>query len=201
MWPRHSPACPGLSASSTGMPMVARDRRAGLGFLRSTPGVFSQATTPQYLPPQSTMRISAFPSSTRHVPTGLSAAPAPVPRAEPLGVVSLLRVLATNPLEAWTEAHFEEPIVSGGLPFGRAIVVSEPAAIRRVLLDTAGNYEKDWMQRRILSAGLSDGLLSAEGHQWRVQRRALAPLFSKRGVMNVSGAVAAEAQALVERLA
>ena len=76
------------------------------------------------------------------------------------------------------EAHFEEPVVAGGLPFGRAIVVSEPAAIRRVLLDNAGNYEKDWMQRRILSAGLADGLLSAEGHQWRVQRRALAPLFS-----------------------
>ena len=126
--------------------------------------------------------------------------PAPVPRAEPLGFVSLLRVLATNPLEAWTEAHFEEPLVSGGLPFGRAVVVSEPAAIRRVLLDNAGNYEKDWMQRRILSAGLSDGLLSAEGHQWRVQRRALAPLFSKRSVMNFSGAVVAEAQALVERL-
>jgi len=126
--------------------------------------------------------------------------PAPVPRAEPLGLVSLLRVLATNPLEAWTEAHFEEPVVAGGLPFGRAIVVSKPAAIRRVLLDNAGNYEKDWMQRRILSAGLSDGLLSAEGHQWRVQRRALAPLFSKRSVMSFSGAVIAEAQALVERL-
>ena len=126
--------------------------------------------------------------------------PAPPPRTRPLGLVSLLKVLATNPLEAWTEAHFEEPIVAGGLPFGRAIVVSDPSAIRRVLLDNPRNYEKDWMQRRILSAGLADGLLSAEGHQWRVQRRALAPLFSRRSVMNFSGAVVAEAQALVERL-
>ena len=126
--------------------------------------------------------------------------PAPPPRSRPLGLVSLLKVLATNPLEAWTETHFEEPIVAGGLPFGRAIVVSDPSAIRRVLLDNPRNYEKDWMQRRILSAGLADGLLSAEGHQWRVQRRALAPLFSRRSVMNFSGAVVAEAQALVERL-
>jgi cytochrome P450 len=126
--------------------------------------------------------------------------PAPVPRAKPLGLVALLRVLATNPLEAWTDAHFEEPIVSGGLPFGRAVVVSDPAAIRRVLLDNTGNYEKDWMQRRILSAGLADGLLSAEGHQWRIQRRALAPLFSRRSVMTFSSAVVAEAVALVERL-
>jgi len=126
--------------------------------------------------------------------------PAPVPRAKPLGLVALLRVLAINPLEAWTDAHFEEPIVSGDLPFGRAVVVSDPAAIRRVLLDNTGNYEKDWMQRRILSAGLADGLLSAEGHQWRVQRRALAPLFSRRSVMTFSSAVVAEAVALVERL-
>lgn len=126
--------------------------------------------------------------------------PAPAPRARPLGVVSLLKVLATNPLEAWTEAHFEEPIVAGGLPFGRAVVVSDPVAIRRVLLDNPRNYEKDWMQRRILSAGLADGLLSAEGHQWRVQRRALAPLFSRRSVMTFAGAVVAEAEALVKRL-
>src|SRR5690349_7290387 len=75
--------------------------------------------------------------------------PAPIPRAKPLGPVGLLRVLATNPLEAWTDAHFEEPVVSGGLPFARAVVVSEPRAVRRVLRDNAGNYEKDWLQRRI----------------------------------------------------
>jgi cytochrome P450 len=127
--------------------------------------------------------------------------PAPIPRAQPLGVLSLLKVLATNPLEAWTRKHFEEPVVPGGLPFGRAVVVvSEPAAIRRVLLDNPRNYEKDWMQRRILSAGLADGLLSAEGHQWRVQRRALAPLFSRRSVMSFTGAVTASADALIARL-
>jgi cytochrome P450 len=126
--------------------------------------------------------------------------PAPAPRQRPLGLVPLLKTLATNPLEAWTASHFEQPIVFGGLPFARAIVVSEPMAIRRVLLDNAGNYQKDWMQRRILSSGLADGLLSAEGHQWRVQRRALAPLFSRRSVMSFAGAVVAEAAALVERL-
>ena len=126
--------------------------------------------------------------------------PAPVPRAEALGPLALIRVLVRNPLEAWTQAHFEEPIVAGGLPLARAVVVSDPPAIRRVLLDNAHNYEKDWMQRRILSAGLADGLLSTEGHQWRMQRRALAPLFARRSVMSFSAAVIAEAAALVARL-
>jgi cytochrome P450 len=126
--------------------------------------------------------------------------PVPPPRSEPLGLVPLLKVLLRNPLEAWSEAHFEEPIVAGGLPFGRALVVSEPSAVRRVLLDNAGNYEKDWIQRRILAAGFTDGLLAAEAHRWRVQRRALAPLFSRRSVTSFAGAVVAEAEALVARL-
>ena len=126
--------------------------------------------------------------------------PAPVPRARALGPVSLLRVLANNPLEAWTTAHFEQPIVISGLSIGRVAVVSEPAAIRRVLFDNCENYQKDWLQRRVLSAGLIGGLLTAEGQNWRTQRRALAPLFARKTVMNFSAAMLDVANGLTERL-
>lgn len=127
--------------------------------------------------------------------------PAPAPRLEPLGPIALLRTLKINPLEAWTRAHFEQPIVIGGLSIGRVAVINDPAAIRRVLLDNNANYRKDWMQRRILSAGLTNGLLSAEEGQWKAQRRALAPLFSRKTVLAFSAAMVDSAQALVERLA
>jgi cytochrome P450 len=126
--------------------------------------------------------------------------PAPVPRAKSLGPIALFRVLASNPLEAWTEAHFEQPIVLGGLSIGRVAVVSEPTAIRRVLLENAQNYQKDWLQRRVLSAGLTNGLLTAESAQWRTQRRLLAPLFARRSVMSFTAAMSEAAAALVERL-
>jgi cytochrome P450 len=133
-------------------------------------------------------------------PTELSP-PAPIPRARALGPVSLLRVLANNPLEAWTIAHFEQPIVISGLSIGRVAGVSEPAAIRRVLFDNCENYQKDWLQRRVLSAGLIGGLLTAEGQNWRMQRRALAPLFARKTVMNFSTAMLDVANGLAERLA
>ncbi len=126
--------------------------------------------------------------------------PAPVPRRMPLGPLALLRVLAKNPLEAWTQAHFEQPIVMGGLSIGRVALVSDPAAIRRVLMDNSQNYHKDWLQRRVLSAGLNNGLLTAEGHQWRTQRRALAPLFARRTVLGFSAAMIEAAAGLVARL-
>ena len=94
-----------------------------------------------------------------------------------------------NPLECWATQHFEQPIVAGGLPIGHVLLVHEPAAIRRVLLDNAANYRKDRLQRRVLSAGLNDGLLSAEGEQWRLQRRVVAPMFARRTVMDFTAAM------------
>src|SRR5204862_6524296 len=63
----------------------------------------------------------------------------------------------------------------------------------------AGNYRKDSFQRRVLSAGLGAGLLSAEGERWRAQRRTLAPLFAARKVLEFAPAMMDAADALVER--
>jgi cytochrome P450 len=125
--------------------------------------------------------------------------PAPRPQARPLPPIALLRTLKRNPLECWATQHFEQPIVAGGLPIGHTLLVHEPGAIRHVLLENATNYQKDRLQRRVLSAGLSDGLLSAEGEQWRLQRRIIAPMFARRTVMDFTAAMMEAAEALVER--
>jgi cytochrome P450 len=122
-----------------------------------------------------------------------------LPRQRPLGAFALIRALRQNPLECWAEEHFERPIVRVPLPIGQAVLVHDPAAIRHVLLDKAANYRKDSLQRRVLSAGLSDGLLSAEGEQWHVQRRTLAPMFARRSVMGFAPAMMEAAQALADR--
>lgn len=124
--------------------------------------------------------------------------PAPQPQARPLGPIALIRTLKRNPLECWAVPHFEQPIVSGGLPIGHVLLVHEPGAIRRVLLDNAANYRKDRLQRRVLSAGLNDGLLSAEGEQWRTQRRVLAPMFARRTVMDFTSAMMGAAETMIE---
>ena len=125
--------------------------------------------------------------------------PAPKPQGKPLGPIALLRTLRRNPLECFAAQHFERPVVAGGLPFGHVLLVHEPSAIRRVLLENVSNYRKDRMQRRVLSAGLSDGLLSAEGEPWRIQRHVLAPMFARKTVMGFASAMTAAADALIDR--
>ena len=127
------------------------------------------------------------------------AAPAPKPQPRALGPVALLRTLRRNPLECWAAPHFERPVVSGGLPFGHVLLVHEPGAIRRVLLENAANYKKDRLQRRVLSAGLSEGLLSAEGEQWRIQRHVLAPMFARKTVIGFGSSMTRAADTLIDR--
>src|SRR3954462_11921506 len=125
--------------------------------------------------------------------------PAPRPRDTRLGLLGLVLALKRNPLECWTQEHFEKPVVAGGLPIGNVIVLNEPNAIKRVLLDNAANYQKDPLQRRVLSAGLGEGLLSAESERWRAQRRTLAPLFARRTVTDFAPAMMEAAKALLNR--
>jgi cytochrome P450 len=125
--------------------------------------------------------------------------PAPLPQVRPLGPIALLKALWRNPLEAWTETHFERPVVTTNLAIGQITVVSEPHAIRRVLLENAANYRKDGFQRRMMSATLSNGLLMAENEQWHAQRRTLAPLFSHRTVLGFEPNMLQAADALVAR--
>lgn len=125
--------------------------------------------------------------------------PAPAPGRRPLNPLAFLLTLRRNPIETWTTAHFEEPILTGRGVLGIGAVVSHPPSIKRIFVDNAANYPKDALQRRVLSPGLSDGLLTVEGAAWRAQRRAIAPIFAPRLVTGFAPAMATAAARMVER--
>jgi cytochrome P450 len=118
----------------------------------------------------------------------------------PLSALGILASLARNPVEIWSDFHFEHPVLVGKTFFGVRAVVSDPAAVRRVFLDNVANYRKDAVQLRVLRPGLGSGLLTVEGEAWKAQRRALAPLFSPRQVAAFAPAMHRVAQAAAEAL-
>jgi cytochrome P450 len=126
--------------------------------------------------------------------------PAPQPREKPLGVLGRIAALRRNPLEIWTRAHYERPVMVGWTVFGHRAVVSDPAGVRRVFLDNVANYRKDDLQLRLLRPGLGNGLLTADGEEWRAQRRSLAALFTPRQVTAFAEAMAEATRQGVERL-
>ena len=126
----------------------------------------------------------------------------PYPRrpVRPRGSLSILLALQRNPIEVWWEGDFERPVSIGRTIFGLRAAAHDPAAVRRVFLDNAANYRKDDLQLRILRPGLGAGLLTAEGEDWRMQRRALAPIFSPRQIAEFAPAVHRVGEAAVERM-
>jgi cytochrome P450 len=125
--------------------------------------------------------------------------PAPQPHPKPLSLLRLISTVRRNPLECWSRDHFEQPIVSTRLPFAHFLVINDTRAIQRVLVDNAANYRKDPVQRRVLSSGLGDGLLSAEGERWQTQRRTIAPVFTRKQITDFAPAMLAASDALVKR--
>jgi len=111
-----------------------------------------------------------------------------------------LKALRTNPLECWTRAHFEQPIVLGGFPFARVAVVSDPAAIRQVLVEDQSAYCKSAIERRVLAARMPNGLVTVDGEHWHRLRRLLAPMFGRKMTAGFAPAMTRVAAALVERL-
>ena len=69
-----------------------------------------------------------------------------------------------------------------------------------MLIENADGYRKDDLQRRVLAPGLGNGLLSAEGDEWKLQRRTLAPIFSARNVQGFAAAMNAAGARLGRRL-
>jgi cytochrome P450 len=127
------------------------------------------------------------------------AVPKPL-RAQP-GLFGFLKAARANPLTTWLDVHFEKPVVAAEGVLGRVTVVSDPALIRYLYVENAANYRKDDLQRRVLAPGLGNGLLTAEGEEWKLQRRALAPIFSARHVLGFGPAMNAAGARMARRLA
>jgi len=107
---------------------------------------------------------------------------APIPPTRRLKFRELWRVVRENPIATIPQACYEKPTVWLGRWWRPLLVLSEPSAIERVLVDNVANYRKSDQQQRRLQPALGDGLVTAEGETWRSGRRIAAPLFSPKAI-------------------
>ncbi|HEV2300636.1 MAG TPA: cytochrome P450 [Stellaceae bacterium] len=125
----------------------------------------------------------------------------PLPAAAAPGWRQIARGLYANALDIFPPEAFEEDVVRRRFLGREQIILSEPQAIRRILVDNPENYGRTAATMRILRPVLGNGLLLAEGAEWRRQRRILAPAFAPRTLPLVARHAALAAERAVERLA
>ena len=123
----------------------------------------------------------------------------PVPPKGRVSFPMLMVRMLRNPVASWGEDFYQEGIVAYRWLGLETAFVMDPDAIQTILLDEAGSYSKQPLNDEVLGAAIGGGLLSAEGDQWRWQRRLTAPLFRAEDVLGFVPAFAAAAMPMLER--
>lgn len=104
---------------------------------------------------------------------------------EPLGVWASLQAARRNVLSILPWLAVKQPMVSGRTGI-RWHMVMDPGAIRQMLLEKLDDYPKSNTTKSLLRPAIGESLFIAEGAHWRWQRRAAAPVFSHRNMMNLA---------------
>jgi cytochrome P450 len=94
-----------------------------------------------------------------------------------------MRSMKRNMLEIYRDRAYEEFFVEGRLLTKRYTLVSDPAAIKHILVEKPENYRKSTVMRRLFEPGFGQGLVTAEGPSWREHRRIMAPAFDHRSMV------------------
>lgn len=109
-------------------------------------------------------------------------------------------VFSDNPIEAWPRAVYEQDHYWAPTPYGpKILMITNPQAIRAVLLDQVHDFGKGALFLRFLKPALGEALLTAEGAHWRWQRHAAAPAFRPETLSRLTPIMSACAQAMLDR--
>src|SRR5689334_1597359 len=127
------------------------------------------------------------PSDALYPPT-VAAPPAP------LSLVQYVRTFLGNPLRVMPEPVYHEPIVQYG---NRLTWVTDPALVKRILLDDREDFPKTHVEGRVLGGLLGNGILIAADRDWRWQRQTAAPIFRHADILQYAPVMAAAAEGLV----
>ena len=124
-------------------------------------------------------------------PSSVKAPPAP------LKPFPFLLKFIDNPLLVLPEQVYREKIVQCGFRFGRVAWVADPALIKEVLVDRNDLFPMTSLQKQVLGPLGGNGVLTAEGAEWRWQRQIAAPLFRHAELLKYVPAMSSAADVML----
>ena len=125
--------------------------------------------------------------------------PAPRPPRRPSRLRFVLNY-RRDLLRFFHEECYRAPVIRDHVFGRRLLLVNDAAGVARVLGEHAENYVKPVVTVRTIRPFTGDGLLLAEGAQWRRQRRGLAHAFTPAAMRALLPAFNAAAERLVAQL-
>lgn len=97
--------------------------------------------------------------------------------AEGASTFDAIKKLLSNPVEVYSRQMYREHFFESDFLGRRVVYTSDPTTFQDVLLTHQSAFPKGQIEHRMLSGATGNGLLTAEGRDWRTQRKASAPAF------------------------
>jgi cytochrome P450 len=138
-----------------------------------------------------TLQVSATPRDPRRPIAPVAPDEPEKPRLRDIGAFFIRA--RNNLLTAFSKTVYRQLIVRRAFMGTPVWIVSDPEAVKRILLDNVANYPKGVQQQRRLKPAVGDGLLTAGGDSWRWQRRTTAPAFQHKKIVAFAPAMTAAA--------
>jgi cytochrome P450 len=120
------------------------------------------------------------------------------PPARALSLPRFLLRFIRNPLQALPRSVYTDPVVTYGGKRPLITWVTDPALIERILLKNTASFPKTPLDRRVLTPMLGNGILTAEGENWRWQRKIASPMFRYSEVLGYVPMMVEAAEELLE---
>jgi cytochrome P450 len=123
------------------------------------------------------------------------------PPARPLTALQSMATARRNMIEIMDEGMFDERFRHVRSLGQWYLLVYDPELAQAVLLDHADAFGRAEAQQRVFRPALGEGLLVAEGAEWRRQRRAASPAFRHESLRRMTSAFTEVAEMRAARLA
>lgn len=123
----------------------------------------------------------------------------PTPSAFP-GIGHTIQFVRKNPLN-WFRTLSDEygDVVRLNIAGQTVIPLSNPTDIERVLIKNNQNYQKGGFQKLVTNSLLGNGLVLAEGDEWRTHRHSLEPAFSPDRMRGYAHQIRSETNQFLEQ--
>jgi cytochrome P450 len=124
--------------------------------------------------------------------------PRVIPRDRPMGFLSFFANLLRNPLRVLPAAVYEEDIVVAERAGLAVCWITEPSLIKTVLLDKRQDFPRTEITLRVLGPLLGNGVLTADGADWKWQRQTAAPVFRHNDLLSFVPTIVGAAERLLD---
>jgi cytochrome P450 len=124
-------------------------------------------------------------------------APRVPPLERPVGALSSFAGMLRNPLRVLPAAVYEEEIVFGRRAGQPICWITEPSLIKTVLLDRSDIFQRTPSTKRVLGPLVGNGVFTADGADWKWQRRTAAPVFRHSDVLSFVPTIVGAAERLL----